>query len=69
MEKIDLNKTPYSSIFSVPYWSNDDFVEEIVVKVLSCCEAHPFNSQGCDKAKQNPHTTKDAEHCYIASLL
>lgn len=56
------------SMFSVPYWSNDYFVEEIVMKVLSCREAHPFDGQGRDETKYNPHTTEDAEHGDVASL-
>lgn len=56
-------------IFTAPDWSKNDLVEEIVVKVLSCCQAHPFNSQRRDQAKDNPCAAKDAEHSHVASLL
>lgn len=54
---------------AVPDWSEDDLIEEIVVKVLGCCEAHPLHSQGCDEAKDDPCSTKHAEHSYMIRLI
>lgn len=56
-------------IFAAPDWSKDDLVEEIVVQVLGCCEAHPLHSEGCDEAKDNPGSGEDAEDSYMVSLM
>lgn len=52
----------------LPYWPQNDLIEEIVVKVFGSCETHPFNGERCHKAKENACATKYAKSGHIVGL-